>query len=209
MSDSEFERFLHSASPILCRSHDVFSGQTCKAKQVAGISVHRDEPLNLSLGSLWQWYEKPGCYGLEVIAEDCENSKKLGIDHFEFRAYFIPSLSAVQLFRRCMPCPTGKSDVMTETVTGKPQEMNETVRFAGATLIPIYSILVPQHHTENKPILPPQNHVSDSQPPSSCKKENEINRPVGSNFADDIELLFEYFEYEQPQQRRPLFEMYV
>lgn len=206
---AEFERFLHSASPILCRSHDVFSGQTCKAKQVAGISVHRDEPLNLSLGSLWQWYEKPGCYGLEVIAEDCENSKKLGIDHFEFHAYFVPSLSAVQLFRRCMPCPTGKSDVMTETVTGKPQEMNETVRFAGATLIPIYSILVPQHHTENKPILPPQNHVSDSQPPSSCKKENEINRPVGSNFADDIELLFEYFECEQPQQRRPLFEMYV
>lgn len=203
---AEFERFLHSATPVLCPSHDVFSGQTCKAEQVAGISVCRDEPLNLSLGSLWQWYEKPGCYGLEVIAEDCENSKKLGIDHFEFRAYFVPSLSAVQLFRKS-PCPTGKSYVMTETVTGEAQEMNETVRSAGATHIPIYPILVSLPHSESKTVLPPQNHVFDSQPPSSCINENEINRPVRSNLSDDIELLFEYFECEQPQQRRPLFEM--
>ncbi|KAL2555313.1 Uncharacterized protein Fot_00052 [Forsythia ovata] len=204
---AEFERFLHSASPVLCPSHDVLSCQTSKPEQVAGTSVCRDKMLNISLGNLWQWYEKPGSYGLEVIAEDCEDAKKLGIDCFEFRAYFVPSLSAVQLFRRCTPCPTGNSDMMTETVTGEPQEIDETVRSAGATLLPIFPILVPQPHTENKTVLPPQNHVSVSKPPSSCIKENEISQPVGSKLSDDIELLFEYFECEQPQQRRPLYEM--
>ncbi|CAN0891411.1 hypothetical protein LINGRAHAP2_LOCUS16969 [Linum grandiflorum] len=109
---AEFERLLKSSSPSVS--------------------------LDISLQSLWQWYEKHGIYGLEVRAEDHKkNSTRLGIDQLSFRAYFVPFLSAIQLF--------------------------------GAT--------------------------------EERKRETQNNA-----WTDDGELLFEYFEYERPQLRQPLYE---
>ncbi|CAI0400292.1 unnamed protein product [Linum tenue] len=94
---AEFERLLHSSSP---------SCQTRSLDQVCHTPLDSDETPNISLQSLWQWYERHGIYGLEVRAEDHRNSNRLGIDKLSFSAYFVPFLSAVQLFGKS----EGKAD---------------------------------------------------------------------------------------------------
>ena len=49
----------------------------------------------------WNWYEKPGNYGLDVKAKNSWNLKGLLTDSLSFHAHFVPFLSAVQLF--CYP----------------------------------------------------------------------------------------------------------
>ncbi|GAV89975.1 LOW QUALITY PROTEIN: DUF789 domain-containing protein, partial [Cephalotus follicularis] len=51
---------------------------------------------NISLRDVWNWYEKPGNYGLEVKAEDFHKVKGLLSDPIS-HAYFVPFLSAIQL----------------------------------------------------------------------------------------------------------------
>lgn len=131
---ANFERFLHSASPSIC----------CFRDKPVSLSHCRDETPDLSLESVWEWYEKPGNYGLEVRAEDYETAKRLGTQCSTFSAYFVPLLSAVQLFRY-----------------------------------------------NNKSYANPS--------PSSPNQDGACSH--------DPELLFEYFEFEQPPQRRPLYEM--
>ncbi|CAN1180311.1 hypothetical protein LINPERHAP2_LOCUS34708 [Linum perenne] len=125
---AEFERLLHSSSPSVSSMP------------------------NISLRSLWQWYEKHGIYGLEVRAEDHQNSSRLGIDKLSFRAYFVPFLSAVQLFG------TNKGRETTQN--------NDSV-----------------HHVSENSTL-----------------------ETGEEKSSDVELLFEYFEFERPQLRQPLYE---
>ncbi|KAH0976108.1 hypothetical protein GBA52_018007 [Prunus armeniaca] len=150
---AEFERLLYYSSPVIHQSPNSISCHTCCSRnqvdQVGGVSFCRHETPHITLGCLWQWYEKYGSYGLEIRAEEFGNSKRLGADHFAFRAYFVPYLSGIQLFRN------GRS---TDSV-----DIN--------------------------------NRLHSSQELSTCRIR-----------SSDLELLFEYFESEQPQERRPLYD---
>ncbi|KAK6787795.1 hypothetical protein RDI58_016320 [Solanum bulbocastanum] len=159
---AEFEKFIRSASPVICPS--VQGGQ--------GAPLSRPEIPNISLWNLWQWFEKHGNYGLQVKAEE-HTTRRL-----KFSAYFNPSLSAIQLFKdnRTQGSPTG--DFHTR-----------------------FSLLVPNHHVENSSSSLKENVVSDCRASSDC---SAADPPVESKLSD--ELLFEYFEQERPQSRKPFFE---
>ncbi|WMV35507.1 hypothetical protein MTR67_028892, partial [Solanum verrucosum] len=90
---AEFEKFIRSASPVICPS--IQGGQ--------GAPLSRREIPNISLWNLWQWFEKHGNYGLQVKAEE-HTTRRL-----KFSAYFNPSLSTIQLFKdnRTQGSPTG------------------------------------------------------------------------------------------------------
>ncbi|CAA6656632.1 unnamed protein product [Spirodela intermedia] len=109
-----------------------------------------------SLAHVWSWYEEPGAYGLGVRAEPSQNSKNWGSGGFPFHAYFVPSLSAVQLFSH-------------------PRDNNVGVK-----------------KTQEGRRWPDSSYAEDTLP-SCC----EVEAP------DDSVLLFEYFEHERPDQRKP------
>ncbi|MCD7466309.1 hypothetical protein HAX54_002912 [Datura stramonium] len=157
---AEFEKLLRSASPVICPSLSIHTCQACIRGQGAPLCSH--EIPNMTLGNLWQWYEKPANYGLEVKAEE-----QYGIGRrLEFCAYFVPSLSAIQLF--------------------KYHRTHTSYKDSGST-------------SPDKPF---------SASSSSSDWRSVTDLPVESNrLSDDsVELLFEYFEREKPQNRKPLFE---
>ena len=155
---AEFERLLHFCSPVICRSPDSLGCFTCGQNHSIGVSLCRHKIPEVSLGCLWEWYEKHGSYGLEIKAWDYENPKTV-----PFRAYFVPSLSAVQLFKN------------------HKSFRNCKISEAGEMI----------DYSEDSFTVP----INDA-----------LNQCTNSTFSSDLELLFEYFECEQPQQRRPLYE---
>ncbi|KAE9600180.1 hypothetical protein Lal_00046305 [Lupinus albus] len=184
---AEFERLLHLCSPVICQPADSVSCLTCSHDHADGASLCRHEMLDLSLRYLWLWYEKHGSYGLEVRAQDYEYSKRVGgADHFPFRAYFVPSLSAVQLFK------SSKNQCVNSSEMTAISEHSPTT-----SKHPIFSVLFPKPRNQNASIQTPTMISSIN---------NASNSSVYSTCSRDLELLFEYFELEQPQQRQPLYE---
>ncbi|WJX66949.1 hypothetical protein P8452_51453 [Trifolium repens] len=168
---AEFERLLHCCSPVICRSSNSLGCLTCAQNHSIDVSLCRHEIPEVSLGCLWEWYEKHGSYGLEIRAFDYENPKTFGgVGHFPFRAYFVPSLSAVQLFKnhenRCV---------------------SNNERFSNC-------------EASNSEMF---DYSEDS---LAARINNASNPSTDTTGSSDLELLFEYFECEQPQQRRPLYE---
>ncbi|XP_068640186.1 uncharacterized protein [Aristolochia californica] len=189
---AEFERVLYSASPAVSRVPIHRHCSACAADQVAGDSLCRHRMPNICLASLWEWYERHGSYGLEVKAVDFQNSKRLGAHHFEFRAYFVPFLSAVQLFGK-RRSGISNNKVAESCAVDTTEEDPPKPSFP-----PILAMLVPQPCKEDDPrSIPSTSGFSDSDSSFACRS--------GALF-DEAELLFEYFESEQPQQRQPLFE---
>lgn len=182
---AEFEKILHLSSPIICQSHSLLHRRACLQGEVVGLLNSRHERPNLTLECLWKWYEKHGSYGLEVRAEDFENSKRIGVDRFSFRAYFVPFLSAVQLFKgHRRPGASCKNEAGASGVTEKCK-IGEPSKDSNLDRLPIFSVLIPQ----------PQ-----PQPPS------DADQLVDAASSNGVELLFEYFESDQPQTRQPLYE---
>lgn len=134
-----FEKLMAAVSPVIVPSVD-----------------HAGLP-DASLADVWSWYEEPGAYGLGVRAEPSRNRKNWGRGGLPFQAYFVPSLSAVQLFSH-----QGDNNVGAKTTQ------------------------------EEKP-WPDSSYAEDSLL-SCCQVEA----------PDDSALLFEYFEHERPDQRKPL-----
>lgn len=88
---AEFERFLHSAAPVITSS--------CIYKnELSNTSLHLTQIPITSLQAVWKWYEMPGNYGLEVKARDSQSINGLLAGSTSFCAYFVPFLSAVQLY---------------------------------------------------------------------------------------------------------------
>ncbi|OMO78035.1 hypothetical protein CCACVL1_14696 [Corchorus capsularis] len=194
---AEFERLLHFSSPVICHSYSSAGCQTCLQDKVPGAPLCRHETPSIPLGCLWQWYEKHGSYGLEIRAEDYENPKRLGIDRFGFRAYFVPFLSAVQLFRNSKSRSTQNNTRVSSPGVSEACDIDFTSR--NSTSVShhrIFSVLVPQPRTSVSSHLQ-VNDVVRSQP-----------SPVSDDmtWSDCLEPVFEYFESEQPQQRRALYE---
>lgn len=204
---AEFEKLLSSASPVISLPYSISSCQNCLPDEIIGAPLCRHEMPNVTLGSLWQWYEKHGTYGLEVRAKDYDNSKRLGIDRVAFRAYFVPFLSAVQLFRN------SKSPSDTSSTASGKEAVEEACTFdkrpgnsSNVSCLPIFSVLIPQPHMDTSS-LTPMNSVCCTEMSSVAAEGNEAIQSDDSTSTDELELLFEYFEVEQPQKRRTLFEM--
>lgn len=197
---AEIERLLHFSSPVVCQSSSLISCQTCLRDQVGGVSLCRHEIPDVPLGCLWQWYERHGSYGLEIRAEDHENTKRLGVDCFAFRAYFVPYLSALQLFRNHKSHPIDTSKKNLHFDFQEACETSETLEKPS-----IFSVLFPRPRTKDTGGLLPVNQVHSSEQ-SPASDEDCTVQSVNMTCSRDFEPLFEYFECEQPQQRRPLYE---
>ncbi|RWR90433.1 Protein of unknown function DUF789 [Cinnamomum micranthum f. kanehirae] len=197
---AEFERLLHSASPVVAQAFGFKHCYTCRGDRLIGNSLCRHQIPNISLESIWQWYEGPGSYGLEVKAEDYCKSKRMGRDRFEFRAYFVPFLSAVQFFGHSRSSMCCSSDA-------KPNSELETTSNNSSNLDKIFSILLPRpHRPENPSVSPPVSSLRTSYSSVATDRDEICAQSSTGSCDDDSELLFEYFESEQPQHRRPLFE---
>ncbi|KAK3225775.1 hypothetical protein Dsin_005637 [Dipteronia sinensis] len=185
---AEFERLLHFSSPVICHLRNLIRCKNCSLDQVDS-SLCRHETPNISLGCLWQWYEKHGSIGLEIRAEDFEQTKRLGVDRFSFRAYFVPLLSAIQLFRNSKSRSIKNSNQVSTPGVSEVSKTGETLKSStNVCHLPIFSLLVPQ-------------------PRTSVSAKEDLSVPsVDMTSSKDPELLFEYFESEQPRQRRPLYE---
>ncbi|XP_052181715.1 uncharacterized protein LOC127794564 isoform X2 [Diospyros lotus] len=205
---AEFERLLSAASPVISLPDNILSCQTPSPNNLVGVTLCTHKAPNISLGSLWQWYEKHGTYGLEVRAEDFENSKRLGIDRFAFRAYFVPFLSAVQLFGNQKIYPSNSSNGFPGTKVKEAHELDQrSGNSSSIDRFPIFSVLVPQPCLEEKSSPTLRNCACCSKMSSVCIDGNATSQSDSSTSSNDFELLFEYFEVEQPQKRRPFFEM--
>jgi hypothetical protein len=128
---------------------------------------------------------------LEVKAQDFRRSKGLGNSHCQFTTYFVPYLSAVQLFKQTKR--TSGGSIVKETMDGDMTcETSPHLSFKKEetsphqNLPPIFAKLLPQ-------------------------QSNPINRSSTFHTEDDRqlvngELIFEFFESEQPYSRRQLFD---
>lgn len=191
---ADFERLLHAASPVICHSNNNKICQNCLQGEIDGPLCQREAP-NITLKSLWKWYKKHGNYGLEVRLEDCECSKRLCSHRSAFQAYFVPSLSAVQLFKRCKShCVNNGPAISKACGMSKISQSS-----CGIGYHPLFSIPVPRPDTEDTSLSPLRNLMRSSQVSSTAQS-------VDTTITDDSELLFEYFESDQPQLRKPLFE---
>ncbi|CAN4085390.1 unnamed protein product [Withania somnifera] len=203
---AEFEKLLHIASPIICPSARIQTCQDCFPSQATNAPLCRHEMPNIALKNLWQWYEKHGNYGLEVKAEDHGNARQFGMDRFEFRAYFVPYLSAIQLFKNHRTHPI-HNDNRTLGSIEVDCKMNKTSESSPKVeLRSIFSLLVPQPRVKDSSSLLEKGGLSGSGSSSECSNGDLHHLPDEFKSSDDMELLFEYFESEQPQRRRPLFE---
>ncbi|XP_050375929.1 uncharacterized protein LOC126793447 [Argentina anserina] len=200
---AEFERLLYYSSPVI---HQSPSCNTCcswnQFDQVGGVSLCRHKTPNVSLGCLWEWYERYGSYGLEVRAEELGNSKRLGADCFTFRAYFVPYLSGIQLFRNGRSTDTGdiNNGLHSHEVSSASWSDDKPSKSSSIDSLPIYPLLFSQLDCKENAITPPLDSL-----PEAFAKDVPVRSADTTDFCD-LELLLEYFEYEQPQQRRPLYD---
>ncbi|XP_008230192.2 PREDICTED: uncharacterized protein LOC103329493 [Prunus mume] len=161
---AEFERFIHCAAPVIASSYEHKKCSVCLDDQLSHSFLCKHQIPNLSLRTVWNWYEKPGNYGLDVKADDSRNLN----DSVSFHAHFAPSLSAVQLFRSNDP----GSKTLNSTSSAEAAELNYL-----------------QAGTENF---------------------DSVKEPVGSfDWSPDCKLIFEFFESEQPHQRKPFYNKIV
>ncbi|KAK0589655.1 hypothetical protein LWI29_016850 [Acer saccharum] len=95
---ADFERFLFSATPVIISSYAYENRSVCLHDQLSSCFLCKHQILNTSLCSLWKWYEEPGNYGLKVKTGDSQNLKGKLTEPMSSHAYFVPYLSAIQLF---------------------------------------------------------------------------------------------------------------
>lgn len=194
---AEFERFLHFSCPIIYQSPNL----ACCSTRSQDQPLSKHETPNMSLECLWQWYEKHGNYGLEIRTEDYGNSKRWGNDCFAFRAYFVPYLSAIQLFRNSKRGFVNASNMVSSSEVLKAAETSR--KSSNLVDLPIFSVLFPQPQKESDGS--PSSNQGCLQLSSTSAQSVSTPQSADTTLYDDAELIFEYFEYEQPQQRLPLF----
>ena len=116
---AEIERLLFAVAPkfnpissFLVSNDWIESNKFCSCNCSSSLSGFKEKylcscHLLVPLSSIWQWYEKPSNYGLEVQAFDsfCNESKS----HTYF-AYFLPYLSGIQIYgyKKLSSCVNGE-----------------------------------------------------------------------------------------------------
>ncbi|KAI9074341.1 hypothetical protein K1719_027707 [Acacia pycnantha] len=201
---AEVERLLHKCSPFIRQSSHSLGCLTCSQDNANGATQCRHVIPDLTLGCMWQWYEKHGSYGLEIRAQDYP-SRRLRGSHVPFRAYFVPSLSAVQLFKGHKVQCTPSRDKFCDCNISEACEIGDIYEHSSAIQHPKFSGCFPQPWNQDANIPIPQSQMRCSELSSSAI-DNGSGPSVNSSYCGDLELLFEYFESDQPQQRQPLYE---
>lgn len=173
---TDLEIFLHSATPVIGHVPRVKMSNSSQDQSVRH-SICQQYISNMYLRNIWEWYEEPGCYGLEVRDLSDRSSIAPHRTNSEFCAYFVPYLSAIQLF--------GWSAKNMDNGFGV-EERNMLGASSTTSLM-------------------------SSQPvPAKLQKPFEQSNTFFSETSfsahDHGELIFEYFETEQPSLRPPLFE---
>lgn len=95
---AEFEKFLRAAAPVVGSLSGEDGCVVCSDSQQPPMMLCKHQIPDVSLNAVWNWYEEPGNYGLEIKVETSHNFKELLTEPMSFCAYFVPLLSAVQLF---------------------------------------------------------------------------------------------------------------
>lgn len=181
---AEFERLIYSVSPVIFPSYFLRHCEECSENPffVNLLCIHQIP--NIPLTAIWNWYEKPACFGLEVKVEDLENSKAIDSRGISFQAHFVPYLSAVQLFG--YSCDS-KCYMGEDFISKVPEEKREVEQTQDTLSVEEVEI----NPSKSGPVL-----VNLSKNPNS----SNLLIPEGH------ELIFEFFESEQPQLRKPLYE---
>lgn len=173
---NDLEIFIHSATPVIGHV-PCMKISNCSQDQLVRSSICQQYMSNIYLRNIWEWYEEPGCYGLEVRDLNDHSSITPHRTNSEFCAYFVPYLSAIQLF--------GSSTKNMDNGVGV--EEKHMLRASSTTsLLSSQPVPVKLH----KPFEQSNTFFSES----SFSTHNHG------------ELIFEYFETEQPSFRPPLFE---
>lgn len=180
-----FERLICSASPFIASSSSSFSCDSqdkCLDNHPCIPSLFGDQIPNISLQSIWNWYEEPGNYGLKVIVDDPQKQKSCFADRSSFHAHFVPLLSAVQLF--------GKEAKSQSSFSGDPIFLScLKASLTGNTLVDTVNSQAIDDHTSDVYV-------------NGRKELPKVAQPALLGNAD---LIFEFFESEQPQRRMPLY----
>ncbi|KAM0887245.1 hypothetical protein ACQ4PT_029191 [Festuca glaucescens] len=173
---TDLEIFLHSATPVIGHVPRVKISNSSQHQSVRH-SICRQYISNMYLRNIWEWYEEPGCYGLEVRDLSDRSSIAPHRTNSEFCAYFVPYLSAIQLF--------GWSAKNMDNGFG----VEEGNMFGASSTTSLMS---------SQPV-PAKLH-------KPFEQSNTFLSETSFSAHDHGELIFEYFETEQPSFRPPLFE---
>ncbi|KAG2717155.1 hypothetical protein I3760_03G160200 [Carya illinoinensis] len=162
---AEFERLVHSAAPVITSSCVHEKCVICTDNQLSHCFLCKHQIPNVSLRAVWNWYEKPGNYGLGKSGQ-----KILGIQ----RGWIL------------IICPS----------------------------MPILFLSFQPKYPEDFEVQ--CNVEEDIEPVANC---DSVEEPVSSskfslcNESDSLSLdclpTFEFFESEQPQNRKPLYDKIV
>ncbi|XP_029122550.1 uncharacterized protein [Elaeis guineensis] len=198
---AEFEKLLYSASPVIISSVLQYHEDNSRDQSIP-ISFIKFQNIDVLLQDVWRWYERPGNYGLEIKAEEPQNTKGLETNVVSFHAHFVPYLSAVQLFVHSQHPSTGGSPA---NKTSDVSQKGETEPCALSSLsqnqlcpeLAEQTFVSDLFHSRERDMKP--FHMATSDRDDSC------NSLYASSFPDDSEVVFEYFEKEPPQQRKPFY----
>lgn len=205
---AEFEKVLYCVSPVIepvpCTyRHDKHS----RNHEITNLAC-RCEITDIPLKNIWNWFEQHSNYGLEVKAEEFQCSKRFGIEQNLFRAYFVPSLSGIQLFNF--------SDTSQSCCKGAKisawQEKNEEMESAKDFHLPQYGNL---HIDTLRALLPKPSAAKETSAPVRLSTMDGYNlstfdrKKFCSTWPEDLtygnlEILFEYYESELPHKRKPI-----
>lgn len=173
---TDLETFIYSATPVIGHAPCMRSSNG-SWDQVVSSSVCQHDISNVSLRSIWEWYEEPGCYGLEVKILNDLGLKTSCSSGSEFLAYFVPYLSAIQLF--------GWSE----------NKMDHSFGIRRKDLLK-------SSNTANSL----SSHPVHAEVHKSFEESNACLSDSSLVVEGHGDLMFEYFETEQPSFRPPLFE---
>ncbi|KAG1347219.1 hypothetical protein COCNU_06G010480 [Cocos nucifera] len=198
---AEFEKLLYSASPVIISSVPQYHEDNGRDHPIP-ISFSKFQNMDVLLRDVWRWYERPGNYGLEIKAEEPQNSKGLETNVVSFHAHFVPYLSAVQLFVHSRHSSTGsspgnKTSDMSQKGEAEPCALSSLSQNQLCPELADQTFVSDLFHSRERHMKP--FHIATSDRDDSC------NSLYASSSSDDSELVFEYFEKEPPQQRKPFY----
>ncbi|KAI3869002.1 hypothetical protein MKX03_002854 [Papaver bracteatum] len=203
---AEFERLVYSAAPVISSAFSLQDCSFCVRNQLSPSSLCKHQIPNIPLSAIWNWYEKPGSYGLEVMAYDHRNSKGIDINSVSFTAHFVPFLSSVQLFGHSHMCQCSHIQHDFEMqVEGDGKGCSSSLK--SSMNKPCPGTVGPSHSKGDESFLVGSGaepvRSPDVYPASVTDSANLSSTPTCS---DNMELLFEFFETDGPQLRKPLYD---
>ncbi|KAL3701011.1 hypothetical protein R1sor_019033 [Riccia sorocarpa] len=213
---AEFEKVLAAVAPTFVLSSDPLSSENGESRDDgsegdlrvdAGLSETHEVQNSVSgngysstpISSVWQWYEDPSFYGVEVRSLDSHRGLRESGEHEPFLAYFVPYLSGLQLFGYSSTPESTSRDPSgcigtsvkldsSSTCHPRPFQANEML----AKLLPTPG--------KGEETLQCQRSDGSSDVPVSSPCKNTSTKDWDSL---DTRLLYEFFDADQPQMRQP------